>query len=84
MAYGEPQLASWDVSYRVQLIHSDGGYIQITAGDQNGDWPYQAKLDTAVQAALDLLTANGFTFDEARKTCLATQAITVTPPAEPE
>lgn len=84
MAYGETHLQDWDVQYRVQVVHPDGGYIQITAADQNGDPAYQAKLDTAVQAALDLLVANGFTLDEARKTCPATRTITVTPPEEPE
>lgn len=79
MAYGEPQLAFWDVQYKLQVVHPDGGYIQITATDGNGDPVYQAKLDTAIQAALDLLVANGFTLDEARKTCPATRAITVTP-----
>lgn len=80
MAYGEPQLATWDVSYRVQVIHPDGGYIQITAADGNGDTAYQEKLDTAVQAALDLLVANGFTLDQGLKTCAAAQTITPTPP----
>jgi hypothetical protein len=79
MAYGEPQLQDWDVQYKVQVVHPDGGYIQITAADQNGDPAYQAKLDTAVQAALDLLVSSGFTLDQGLKSCAAAQTITPTP-----
>jgi hypothetical protein len=79
MAYGEPQLQDWDVQYRVQVVHPNGGYIQITAADQGNDPAYQPKLDEAVQAALDLLVANGYTLDQGLKSCAAARTITVTP-----
>lgn len=81
MAYGEPQLQDWDVQYRIKLFHTaSNGYLELVSGTQidNRD----ELVSTAVQAALDVLSAGGFTVEQAYKTCVASQAITATPVEE--
>lgn len=78
MAYGEPVIQAWDVKYLVNLNRPGGGWITITAATT--DPSQEALVDVAVQEALDLLVAAGWTVDSATKSMPAGCAITPTPP----
>lgn len=79
MAYGDVQIQDWDVQYRVKMVHvASGGYFEVVSGTQID--ANQVATDAAVQAALDVLAANGFTLDQGLKICQAAQTITPTPP----
>lgn len=81
MPYGEPQIETSNVTYRVKLVHTaSNGYLEVVSGTQVDS--RDELVTVAVQSALDVLTANGFTLDQATKTSPATQTITPTPPEE--
>lgn len=83
MPYGEPQLSTWDLRYAAELQHpTNGAYLVLTATASHPET--DGPIDTAVQDALDLLVANGWTPNGAYKQCLAQQVITPTPTEPPE
>lgn len=78
MPYSEPVIQSWDVKYVVNLNAPGGGWLRIES--EATDSGAEALNDVAIQAALDLLIAAGFTLDSGTKGMPAGQTITPTPP----
>lgn len=85
MAFGEAVPNPWSgYQYTAEVTHTTLlGTITCTLRSDNPD--YEGQFDQHFQAFLDLVAASpDFAVANASKSCPTAQAITVTPPEEPE